>query len=313
MSLEGLSEQERRRLAQLMKDPLVPPYDPPPEKKPFQWPKWDAANLTRISRLAGRWRVGIQWPKWDFGSLTRRVIVHKRAWLAGGATAAGCLILLALAVAFSRPRNDAALQLEARESQGQLHIRWDPESGFIRRATNAKLFIIDGHQRLFVNLGRGRLDHGSVSYVRQSSRVDLRLALTEPDGRTVEQEAVFYASPVAEQETPQLSASLAPPASAPLIAVPVPVRQSSSPSPAATGQRSRRKPLDSHGTSLPFTCGPGDVFHKTDAPVGWNTFTCTGKNVWSVMPAAAGANLSVPRPSANAATLTAKPATTPIT
>jgi hypothetical protein len=24
------------------------------------------------------------------------------------------------------------------------------------------------------------------------------------------------------------------------------------------------------------------VFHKTDAAPGWNTFTCHGKNVWSI-------------------------------
>src|SRR5260370_237909 len=43
----------------------------------------------------------------------------------------------------------------------------------------------------------------------------------------------------------------------------------------------RRKPLVQGGASLPFTCSTGDVFHKTDAPPGWDTFACRGKNVWS--------------------------------
>jgi hypothetical protein len=51
---------------------------------------------------------------------------------------------------------------------------------------------------------------------------------------------------------------------------------------AATGHRARRKPRVSSGKQPPFTCSPGDVFHKTDAAPGWDTFTCRGKNVWSI-------------------------------
>lgn len=51
---------------------------------------------------------------------------------------------------------------------------------------------------------------------------------------------------------------------------------------AGTGHRARRKPRVSSGKELPFTCSAGDVFHKTDAAPGWNTFTCRGKNVWSI-------------------------------
>jgi hypothetical protein len=51
---------------------------------------------------------------------------------------------------------------------------------------------------------------------------------------------------------------------------------------AATGNRARRKPRTSSGKEPPFTCAPRDVFYKTDAAPGWNTFTCLSKNVWSV-------------------------------
>jgi hypothetical protein len=51
---------------------------------------------------------------------------------------------------------------------------------------------------------------------------------------------------------------------------------------AATGHRARRKPHVYSGKQPPFTCSPRDVFHKTDAAPGWNTFTCRGKNVWSI-------------------------------
>ena len=50
----------------------------------------------------------------------------------------------------------------------------------------------------------------------------------------------------------------------------------------ATRHRARRKPRISSGKEPPFTCSPGDVFRKTDAAPDWNTFTCRGKNVWSL-------------------------------
>jgi hypothetical protein len=50
----------------------------------------------------------------------------------------------------------------------------------------------------------------------------------------------------------------------------------------ATGQRARRKPHIYIGSEPPFSCSAGDVFHKTDATPGWNTFTCHTKNVWSI-------------------------------
>ena len=50
----------------------------------------------------------------------------------------------------------------------------------------------------------------------------------------------------------------------------------------ATGQRARRKPHVYIGSEPPFSCSAGDVFYKTDATPGWNTFTCHTKNVWSI-------------------------------
>jgi len=46
--------------------------------------------------------------------------------------------------------------------------------------------------------------------------------------------------------------------------------------------RSRSKPLLQSGRKLPFICSAGNVFRKTDAPPGWDTFVCRGKNVWSL-------------------------------
>jgi hypothetical protein len=264
MPLDSLSELERLRLAQLMKAPLIPPSRPPRKRKQIQWPKWDG---------------------WSLSSGKHYVMAHRRLWAAGGATALACLLLLAIGIQLAGRRDHEAVNLQVRESQGQLHIRWDTESDLVRGATGAKLFITDGPERLFVTLDSSRLRRGAVSYARQTERVELRMALSEPDGRTIEQEAVFFGAPIPDENARQLSASAAPAVSTPPISVDV--KPLSEPADRIE-HRSRRKPSVQTGTTLPFTCATGDVFHKTDAPPGWDTFTCQGKNVWSIAPSQAG-------------------------
>ena len=194
------------------------------------------------------------------------------------------LLLMAIAVELAGRPDREVLNLQVRESQGQLHIRWDSASGLVRRATGAKLFITDGAERLFVNLDGGHLRRGTVTYARQSGRVELRLALTEPDGQTIEQKAIFFGAPLPDESARQLAASAATamPARSTSVDVTPPIEPSG-----RIEHRSRKKPPVLSGTALPFTCATGDVFHKTDAPPGWNTFTCQGKNVWSLAPSQA--------------------------
>ncbi len=280
-----LSEQDRLRLAQLLKGPLIPPPDPPRKPVAIHRPK-----LPAWSKLVAKTHLGKHW----------------RAWAAGGGAALACLLLLAVVVEVAGRRNDTAVKLQVTESRGQLQIHWDAQSDLVRRATAAKLFITDGPGRWFVNLDSNRLRRGTVSYARQTGRVELRLALAEPDGRTFEQNAIFYGAPPTEEETPRLSASAQKPS---MFSPPATTAQEKPVElPAVTEQRSRRKPLVQSGTELPFTCSPGDVFHKTDAPAGWDTFTCKGKNVWSRATAQASDARPGQRPSAT--TLMAKPAPT---
>lgn len=285
MPLDSLSEPERLRLARLMKAPLVPPIKPPRNKRrPIQWPKWEGWSVSRAKHYFA---------------------AHKRVWAAGGATALVCLLLLAVTIQLAGRRNPEAVNLQVGESQGELHIRWDTQSALVRRATGAKLFITDGPERLFVSLDGTHLRRGSATYVRQTERVELRMALAEPDGRTVEQQAIFFGAPIPDDNTRQLSASAAPPLPAPSISVDVkpPIEP-----PGRIEHRSRRKPVVQSGTTLPFTCAAGDVFHKTDAPTGWNTFTCQGKNVWSIAPSQAGADGSDRRPNIDPNDITVQPA-----
>ena len=213
-------------------------------------------------------------------------------------------------------RDEGSLQLQAQDRKGQLQIRWATNSDLIRSATSAKLYIMDGAERIFVSLDGRRLRRGAVTYPRQTGRVELRMAVTEPDGRLVEQQASFFEAPAPNVRETQLEASAKPPA--PLVQTPpvpadtqaVASAQAAEPlKPASvSGQRSRTKPLVQSGTSLPFTCAVGDVFRKTDAPAGWNTFTCRGKNVWSISGTQPDAERSISRPKADATKFTAKPA-----
>jgi hypothetical protein len=244
--------------------------------------------------------------RWDAPSTrawSTLLAAHWKEAAAGGVVAVACLLALEVSVRLANRRDTRSIDLQALDRQGQLQIRWDPDSDPIRRATDAKLFITDGVERLFVNLDAGLLRRGAVSYARESYLVDLRLALTEPDGRLVEQRATFFGEPPPDADGSRWEASakpalpLAPPAS--IAAEPMkPV--------AATEHRSRRKPLVESGRNLPFTCAAGDIFRKTDAAPGWNTFTCRGKNVWSVSTTQLGEDRSSSGPSP--AALTAKPA-----
>jgi hypothetical protein len=284
MPLDSLSEPERLRLAQLMKAPLIPPAKPPRTRRQIQWPKWDG---------------------WSLSSAKHYLMTNRRLWAAGGATALACLLLLAIAIKLVARRDDEAVKLQVRDAQGQLHIHWDTESALVRGATGAKLFITDGRERLFVSLDNRHLQRGGVSYARRTERVELRMALAEPNGRTIEQTAIFFGAPIPDETPRQLAATAAPLEPTPSISVEV----TSPIEPAGTIEhRSRRKPSALSGTNLPFTCATGDVFHKTDAPPGWDNFSCHGKNVWIIAPSQAGADGSGPQRNIDPNNITVQPA-----
>ncbi len=301
MPLGNLSERDRLRLAELIRAPLIPPLVP--EK-----PSGKQTKLTGPGRAWNTWnsareKLRARWDALSTRAWLMLVAAHWKKWAGGAAAAIACLLVVAVSVKLASRRDTRSIDLQALDRQGQLQIRWDPDSDPIRRATNAKLFITDGVERLFVNLDAGLLRRGAVSYARESYLVDLRLALTEPDGRLVEQRATFFGEPPPDADGSRLETSAKP-------ALPVLPTASIAADPikpvAATEHRSRRKPLVQSGRDLPFTCAAGDIFRKTDAAPGWDTFTCRGKNVWSVSTTQLGEDRPASRPSP--ATLTAKPA-----
>jgi len=296
MPSDSLSEKDRLRLARLMKAPLIP--------VPHQPSKLTEKSFVRFWQEAARHVVKQHWSV-QWAAIAGAVIV--------------CVVGIVLAVVLKAHLPAESIQLQALDRQGQLQIRWDANAGPIREARDAKLFITDGSQRIFVTLDPTRLRRGRVSYERQTDRVELRMAVAEPDGKLIEEQVNFAGSrpvnPAPAQ--PQLFAretvpAAKPPAGALATTAAVPrapaLIQPKPPNALRAEHRSRKKATVLSGNALPFTCATGDVFHKTDAPPGWDTFGCRAKNVWSLMRDQTGER-SMSRPSPNATTLTAKPAT----
>jgi hypothetical protein len=246
--------------------------------------------------------------------MKRHVMAHSGRW-AAGAIAVATLAILIVAVKLDGRGHGDSIQLQALDKKGQLQIRWNPDSNAIRQAVSAKLYIIDGSDRLFVNLDDMRLRLGNVKYARNSDRVDLRLELAQPGGKRVEGQATFVGTrpPTADELPLEMSKALVGvrPAPASPVAAAEPAEMAGMA--ALSEHRARKKSVARRGASLPFTCTAGDTFHITDAPAGWDIFTCHGKNVWSLAPAQTREDRPAATPGSKATTLTAKPATTSTT
>jgi len=292
MPRSSLSERDRHRFEQLLQGPLIPPVKSPKD-----------SGIERLASVKNALRIT---------AMKQHVITHYRVW-AAGAVAVASLAILIVGLKLDFGGQSGSIQLQALDQKGQLQIRWNPHSDAIRRAVAAKLYITDGGEHLFVKLDDARLRLGNVSYPRTSNRVELRMELAEPDGKQVEEQATFVGvRPPAPDEFP-LETNNGPtgvqpaPAPPPAAAGARPVEIGAVAE--TTGQRARMKSVEqSSGTNLPFTCSAGDTFRKTDAPAGWDTFTCRGKNVWSLVPAQTQEDRAVKGPGSKATNLTAKPA-----
>ena len=290
MPRSSLSKQDRNRFEQLLQGP---------PKTPTQDSKDAGVQGVVHAKSASR-----------LTAIKYHVTTHSGRW-AAGAIAVATLAILIVAV----NGHSDSIQLQALDKKGRLQIRWNPDSNAIRQAVSAKLYIIDGSDRLFVKLNDVRLRLGNVNYARNSDRVELRMELAQPDGKQVEVQATFVgARPPTADETPlEMSKALVGvrPAPASPLAAAEPAEMAGMTAP--SGHRARKKSVAQRGASLPFTCTAGDTFHITDAPAGWDTFTCHDKNVWSLAPVQTGEDRPAATPGSKATTLTAKPAKTPTT
>jgi len=305
--MRDFTERDRARLAELLRAPLIPPPPPLKTRKTFPF-RWRTPDRTLILVAAG--------------------------------VCAAVLCVAAAVQMYRTSGGEQIISLQAQDRAGQLQIRWDPASGAVRRALAARLYITDGDDRLYVKLDPRRLHHGGVSYDRRSDKVELRMALDEPGGRLVEENTSFVGAlpsvqpqyiaegRPAKQAAPGARSDATPSADTNALrrdtsrpSRPPDSRSAAPNSVSATDpvgtaanlsvrvqHRARRLPAVLSGKDLPFTCSVGDVFHKINAPPGWDTFGCSAKNVWNVIRSQASAERSSSQPIPAATTVIAKPA-----
>jgi hypothetical protein len=232
-------------------------------------------------------------------------VINWRLWGTYVALLLTCIAGVTIALRSGNHSATRSVDLQLQDHDGQLEIRWDPRSDLIRQTAAAKLLILDGAERLIVSLDPEQLQRGTAIYARRSGDVEVRMAVPKRDGKIAEETAIFHGGRAPDAVRTTLTAALkqqAPLAPQPTAMTTGPESQSNAPAPAqppatakiarpsaakrlkaAPVERAARKPLAQSGTSLPFTCSTGDVFHKIDAPPGWDTFTCRGKNLWSIV------------------------------
>lgn len=94
-----------------------------------------------------------------------------------------------------------SLSLTAYDLEGQVQIHWDRAAEPIRSAAAGTLEITDGARHSVVALDRGMLQRGTVSYARQTARVDMRLTVGRPDGKKFEEFASFLGGAASKPAT----------------------------------------------------------------------------------------------------------------
>jgi hypothetical protein len=87
---------------------------------------------------------------------------------------------------------DAYLALSTADDHGQLKIQWDRNAPAVRNAVEAALEITDGNPiPRVIPLDAAHLAAGAFTYSRESERVDVALAVSQPNGQTVRAVAGF--------------------------------------------------------------------------------------------------------------------------
>ncbi|MBZ5585522.1 MAG: hypothetical protein LAQ30_25655 [Acidobacteriia bacterium] len=117
------------------------------------------------------------------------------------------------------PASRDRLSLSATREGGALRLGWDRQSGAIKTARRAVLWIEDGAARRKLDLDPARLSSGSIAYWPKSGDVTFRLEVESPSSFASESLRAVGAAqpaPVAVQEAePAAATAVDPPATAP--------------------------------------------------------------------------------------------------
>lgn len=108
------------------------------------------------------------------------------------------------------PKPAAPLQVGLYDLDGQLTIGWERSAGPLRDARSGVLEILDGEQKVTLDLTPELIQKGTAIYRRQSGDVFVRMVARLPDGKALEGVARFSgpapppAAAMESQETPEL-------------------------------------------------------------------------------------------------------------
>jgi len=122
----------------------------------------------------------------------------------------GALLVCALAVsAVPRLRTQAAppadtLQLKLLDAQGQLRVEWDRTHEAIQNAQSATLYIQDGGEIPPIQLDQDTTRRGSVTYLRLSEDVTVRMVIQRKGAPPVQELARYVGTPVPKVPSKEL-------------------------------------------------------------------------------------------------------------
>jgi proteasome lid subunit RPN8/RPN11 len=112
-------------------------------------------------------------------------------FVAGLAAAAALTAGLSFFYAYAPRAASDSLALRVFDTGGQLRIDWDRDAATVRRAESAVLEISDDGQKRRDALDMAQLRTGSVTYVRSSGDIVVRLRVISADRRALEETARF--------------------------------------------------------------------------------------------------------------------------
>ena len=95
------------------------------------------------------------------------------------------------------------VELTVVDTNEQLLVRWDRFAKPVRRALDGDLEIVEGKRSNLIHLDQRTLHLGSFTYSRSSEKVDLSIALRQPNGDIVREYTSFLGPPPKREPTPE--------------------------------------------------------------------------------------------------------------
>jgi hypothetical protein len=118
-------------------------------------------------------------------------LVLVAAGAAGYASRSWWLAGLGRSAAPAAPAAPASIRLVTIDDEGELQILWDPTLPVIQQSSGATLNITEGGESRSLPVDSLRLRTGSITYSRQTGRVDVVFTIMQPDGHPLVQATTY--------------------------------------------------------------------------------------------------------------------------